>query len=323
MIALWISLGVLALLLTALIVLCLWIRGKAFYQNKEQKKGEPRAFFSGDEYAAYHRELIRMVDWLEPIPCEKIYIPSHDGLRLCGRYYHAADNAPIKIVFHGYRSHVLRDCCGAAKMAMHAGYNLLLVCQRAHGDSEGTCITYGIKEKYDCLAWVNYCVSRFGKDCKILLGGVSMGAATVLMASALPLPPNVVGISADCGYTSPQDIIRKVCREDMGIPDRLAYPFIALTARLFCGFSLKDAGAVEAVKKARVPILIMHGEADDFVPYAMCLPIYENIPTPKQLLSVPGAGHGLCYFADPMHYEEVLHRFEENAIQHAEGRKPH
>ncbi len=313
--------GILLVLVVALLCLCIWIRNKAFYQNDEEKKGDPRAFFSGDEYAAYHKKLIEMVDWLEQLPCERVTTISHDGLKLVGYYYHTAEGAPLKIVFHGYRSHVRRDCCGAAQMAIHAGYNVLLVSQRAHGESDGRFITYGILEKYDCLTWVNYCVERFGSNVKILLGGVSMGAATVLMASALPLPSNVVGISGDCGYTSPEDIIRKVCREDMGIPDRLAYPFIRLTARLFCGFSLNDPGAVEAVKQAKVPMMIMHGDADGFVPYPMCHRIYQSIPTQKRLLTVPGAGHGLCYFADPLYYEEQLHIFEESALKNAEEKE--
>ena len=149
-------------------------------------------------------------------------------------------------------------------MAWNSGYNLLLIEQRALGGSEGRTITFGIKEKYDCLSWINYAIERFGKDVKIILGGVSMGAATVLMASALDLPKNVKCISADCGYTSPEAIIRKVCREDMGIPDWLGFPFVRLGARIYGGFSILDGGAIEAVKQAKVPLMIMHGDEDDF-----------------------------------------------------------
>lgn len=309
-----ISGAILVTILLALFAVCRWAYGKAFYHPNDQKNGDPRAFFSGDEHARYRQKLHELVDWLEPIDYERVSIRSRDGLTLVGRYYHTADKAPLKIVFHGWRSNLLRDCCGAAKMAMNAGYNLLLVHQRAHGESDGNTITFGVMEKYDCLDWVNYAVDRFGSDVKILLGGVSMGAATVLMASALPLPENVKGISGDCGYSSPEAIIRKVCREDMGIPDRLAFPFVRLAARLFGKFSLKDGGAAEAVKSARVPLMIMHGDADDFVPFSMCHEIYDNITVKKTIYTVEGAGHGLCYFADPEKYERALHEFEEMVL---------
>lgn len=316
-----ISGAILVTILLALFAVCRWAYGKAFYHPDDKKAGDPRAFFSGDEHARYRQKLHELVDWLEPLDFERVSIVSRDGLTLVGRYYHTADGAPLKIVFHGWRSNLLRDCCGAAKMAMNAGYNLLLVCQRAHGESGGNTITFGILEKYDCLAWVNYAVDRFGSEVRILLGGVSMGAATVLMASALELPKNVKGISADCGYTSPEAIIRKVCREDVGIPDVIGFPLVRLAARLYGGFSVKDGGALEAVKQARVPLLLIHGDADAFVPFSMCHEIYGAIPGEKRLLAVKGAGHGLSYFVSSEDYESTLRAFEESALRTGENER--
>ena len=184
-----------------------------------------------------------------------------------------------------------------------------MVDQRAHGESDGNVITFGIQEKYDCLDWVNYAVERFGPEVKIMLSGVSMGASTVLMASELDLPPQVVGISADCGYSSPEAIIRKVCR-DMGISDKLGYPFVCLGARVFGGFSMKDGGAVEAVKHAKVPILIIHGEEDDFVPFSMAREIYDACASEKYYLAIKGAGHGLSFFCDFDTYAEEERVFQ-------------
>jgi fermentation-respiration switch protein FrsA (DUF1100 family) len=244
-----------------------------------------------------HDPMLRLVEELEGCEFEPVSIRSHDGLTLCGRYYHISDQNHLEILFHGWRSNALRDGCGGAKLARDAGYNLLVVDQRAHGSSDGNTITFGVKEKYDCLDWVNYAIDRFGNDVRILLGGVSMGAATVLMASSLSLPPNVVGITADCPYSSPEAIIRKVCR-DMGITDKISYPVIRIAARLFGGFSMKDGGAVEAVKHAKVPILIIHGEEDDFVPFSMAKEIYDACASEKYYLAVKGAGHGLSFFCD-------------------------
>lgn len=302
-------------LLLILLAFCYWVYCKAFYMPNKKKPGNPREFFGGEKDECYRAPLIALVDELEPRPYEAVSIISRDGLRLTGRYYHTADGAPLKFIFHGWKSNLLRDCGGGAKMAFDAGYNLLLVNQRAHGDSDGNTLTFGIKEKYDCLDWVNYAVERFGSDVKIILGGISMGAATVLMASALDLPENVKCISGDCGYTSPEAIIRKVCRVDMGIPDWLGFPFVRVGARIFGHFSIIDGGAVEAVKHAKVPIMIMHGDRDDFVPFSMCHEIYDAIASDKTLLTVADASHGLSYFVETERYEKALREFESNALK--------
>jgi fermentation-respiration switch protein FrsA (DUF1100 family) len=196
------------------------------------------------------------------------------------------------------------------------GCSILFAEQRAQNNSEGKYMTFGYMERYDCLDWIHWVNERTDSQYPIYLAGVSMGASTVLMASALPLPPQVKGIVADCGYTSPEAIIRKVCREDMGIPDRLAYPFVRVAARLFGRFSMKDGGAVEAVKQASVPVLIVHGTGDGFVPHAMCRELYGACASQdKELLEVAEAGHGLAYFYDGEAYERAVRAFHRRTLE--------
>lgn len=146
------------------------------------------------------------------IPYEDVFITSFDGLRLHAKFYAASERkAPVQIMFHGYKSSAERDFCGGLREGIDGGFNVLLVDQRAHGESEGKYLTFGVNERFDCLSWASYAAERFGNDVKIYLYGISMGAATVLMASALPLPKSVSGIVADCGYTSPKDIIFPSC----------------------------------------------------------------------------------------------------------------
>ena len=176
-----------------------------------------------------------------------------------------------------------------------------MVDQRASGQSEGRVITFGIKERYDCLAWVDYALKRFGSDVELLLCGISMGAATVLMAAGMDLPPNVKGIIADCGYTSPREIICKVIRQ-IGLPAKIMYPFVKLGAKIYGRFDLEEASAVEAMERCRVPVFFAHGEPDDFVPCDMSRVNYEACTAPKKLFTVPGAGHGLSYIVAPEEY---------------------
>lgn len=314
----WIIGGAVLVLAAVFFGILRWCYGKAFYHPPKHRRLDTLAAVDEIKDETAHAPMVELAQKLVAEPFERVSIRSRDGLLLTGRYYHITDSNRLEILFHGWRSNALRDACGGAKIARDVGFNQLIVDQRAHGDSEGKTVTFGILEKYDCLDWVNYAVERFGKDVQILLGGVSMGAATVLMASALQLPENVKAITADCGYTSPEAIIRKVCR-DMGIPDRLGYPFVRMSARVFGGFSLADGGAVEAVRSARVPIMIMHGEEDDFVPFSMSREIYDACASPKQYLSVPRAGHGVSYFYDIEGYSKAVGAFKLAAFEGVKG----
>ena len=307
-----ICIGLLVALLVAAFLFLRWSYRQAFYMPTDKKRADPRKIFGKDPDPFYRERMLSLVDALESVPAERVSIPSRDGLRLSARLYDA-DSDVVEIIFHGWRGSALRDGCGGSCLAREAGHRILLVDQRAHGESDGNTITFGIKEKYDCLDWVNYVVDRYGKDVKVLLVGLSMGAATVLMASALDLPENVRGIAADCGYSSPEAIIRKVCR-DMGISDKLGYPFIRISARLFGGFSMRDGGAVEAVKQAKVPILLIHGKKDDFVPFAMCREIYDAIASKKYLLEVEEAGHGTSFFYDYEAYAKAVRDYQSDVL---------
>lgn len=255
--------------------------------------------------AAFMDELYRE---MEALPFEAVTVTAPDGTRLAGRYYHTADGAPLQIQMHGYRGGAVRDFCGGNRLARELGHNTLVIDQRAHGESTGRTITFGIRECADCLCWVAYANERFGAQTPIVLSGVSMGAATVLMAAGRELPDNVRAVIADSPYSSPRAIIRKVCR-DMRLPPALAYPFVWLGALVFGHFRLDRGGdPVAAVKTARVPILILHGEDDRFVPCAMSGEIAAGGATVTRV-TFPQAGHGLSYVYDPARYAAEVRAF--------------
>ena len=248
-----------------------------------------------------------IAEFLE-VPYEEVSITSHDGLKLTGRYYHVADGAPLEIQCHGYKGNALRDFSGAKRIAKAAGRNVLLINQRCHGGSEGRTITFGILERKDVLGWIRYACDRFG-NVPILLSGVSMGAATVLMVSGMELPKNVKGIIADCPYDAPSNIIKKVLEQDMGMPVKIVYPLIRLGGMLYGKFNLGADSPVEAVKRAQVPILLIHGDEDRFVPHPMSCNIYAAAPERIEFHTIPGAGHALNYVKDPEGYRQVFKAF--------------
>lgn len=277
----------------------------AFYNSYKGRDGKPS--LTGAQYDPYRHVMRQMYQALNDRPCERVTIRSFDGLTLSGRYYHIQDGAPVDIGFHGYHSSAMTDFCGGAALSFSLEHNLLLVDERAHGNSEGRTISFGIKERWDVLSWVDYVLERFGTDTKIVLYGVSMGAATVLMASDLELPENVKGIIADCPYSSPMDIILHVAK-DMPLPLWLVKPFVILGAKIFGGFDIRETDAAQAVKNANVPILIIHGEADGFVPCEMSNIVSHN-PDWVTRYTFPDADHGISYLVDTKRYQQIVTDF--------------
>lgn len=283
----------------------------AFFSPAEDREKIPE--ITGDMYEPYKDLLTKMFREIIDRPYEPVTIQSHDGLTLFGRYYHTADGAPLDIGFHGYRSCYVTDFCGGSVMSLSQGHNLLLIDQRAHGKSQGKTISFGINERKDALSWVNYAIDRFGADTKICLYGVSMGAATVLMASGLDLPENVKGIIADCPYTRASDIIVEVGKR-IKYPGWFTYFFSWLGARIYGCFNLHETDAVKSVSNSKVPILIIHGEDDTFVPASMSQLAQQANPKMVRRETFPGAGHAMSYMVDTERYWKVATEFMKEVL---------
>ncbi|MBR7041060.1 MAG: alpha/beta hydrolase [Clostridia bacterium] len=262
--------------------------------------------------------ILDMIRAVNAMPFERAEFTAYDGLKLRGRYYHHGGGCPLAILFHGYRGTPSRDFAGGVQAYLDEGFNLLMIEERACCGSEGHVITFGVKERLDCLTWIDYARRRFGDQVRILLCGISMGASTVIMASGLQLPDNVKGIIADCPFTSPGQIIRKVCA-DMKIPARIAWPFIRLGARIYGRFDTDSADAEEAVRHKPVPILLIHGEDDRFVPCDMGRKIAAANPDMVELHTFPGAGHGLSFLIDKTRYVRIIRAFLDRVMADARG----
>ena len=276
----------------------------AFYSDPK-KRAE---LYAGMPQDSDDPQIIRrraLVTEIASLPTERVYITSRDGLKLSALYYHAADGAPIQIFCHGYRSMSQRDFAGIHEIATSLGHNLLMIDQRAHGKSEGKTITFGIKESADVLGWIEYLRGRFG-DVPIVLYGVSMGAATVLMASGEKLPDNVKCVIADCPMSSALEIIKRVS-SGMGPGSSFAGMLARISARMH-GFKLTSNSPVEAVKRAEIPILILHGDEDDFVPCYMS----ENIAAANpeiQFEKFNCRPHAKSYLAETERYTGIVKDF--------------
>lgn len=299
--------ALLLILILMALALCIYCYHLCFY-SANRTPMDPYGPHHGRQYLAVKDQLYAATRVMEKAAYEPVTIKSFDGLTLFGRYYHHQDGAPVMLVFHGYRSMSLRDGTGSYAMGKKFGINVLAVDQRAHENSDGHTISFGIQERKDCLRWAEYASTRFGSDTPIILSGLSMGAATVIMALDQPLPPNVVAVMADCPYSSPREIIRLIGSQRI-IPIRITYPFIRLSAAMFGHFDLEQSSAIEASRQSKIPLLLLHGEDDRFVPCEMSRQIYAAAQNHCRLETFPGAGHGLSYVIDPVKYERTCYEF--------------
>jgi len=306
---LWILLGiVLFLLLAGAGIAWICYRMAFFSSRKHPTPDEPIDTPQGEIYDRFRDQMEAWTREARAMDPERVSIRSFDGLTLTGKYYEYAPGTAIELMFHGYRGNAERDLSGGVQRCFALGRSALLVDQRGCGSSEGHVISFGINERRDCLSWLEFMEKRFGPDRKIILTGISMGAATVMSCADQALPGNVVGILADCGYDSAENIIKKVIRE-MKLPPKLAWPFVKLGARLYGGFDLEEVTPLKALKNARVPVIFFHGEEDDFVPCSMSRAAWEVCTSRKRLVTIPGAGHGLSYPVDPERYLKELRDF--------------
>lgn len=238
--------------------------------------------------------------------CEIVQINSHDGLKLAGHWFPQSGAKRVIIAVHGWRAS-WADTFGIVSEAWEKnGCSILYIEQRAHDSSGGEYMGFGLLERYDCLDWARWVQSRCGEDIPIYLCGVSMGASTVLMAAGLPLPKSVHGIIADCGYTSPYAIWQHVANNNLhivfGIRGRIADEI--LKHKIQVGSS--DYSTVEALQSSQIPVLLIHGSSDHFVPIEMTYENYLACAGEKRLLIVPGADHGMSYFTEPKRYEAAV-----------------
>lgn len=261
----------------------------------------------------YLPEIRKGAKFIESLPSEDVFIKSCDGLRLHGRLLTAENAKATVILFHGFRSFPEFEFSTVAEKYYNRGYNLLLVTQRAHRKSEGKYITFGLKERFDCAKWAEYIAGRF-PAMPIILEGLSMGATTVLMASDLALPENVKCIIADCGFTSPKEIFDHVAKNMCHIPPALCIPAFTHLFRKETGFEADSFSTIDALRETSVPVLFIHGEADNFVPCEMSRRGASVCASEHIIVTVPGASHGRSYLVDREKCDKALDNFLDKYI---------
>lgn len=300
---------------TALVLVAFYIAvSVVFYRYVVIRWKKPKPGIVVDrnsKWLRYADEMRSGKDWFLGQKPERVTIRSYDGLKLAGDYLTKEGSKGTILLMHGYRSNVYGDFSCAYRFLHGLGYDLLVAHQRAHGDSEGKYICYGVRERYDCQSWAEFLAAR-KPEAPTILEGLSMGAATVMMAAELELPDNVRGIIADSGFTSAYDIFAHICKQKLRLPPKPFLWLLGLFSGVVAGFRFKEAGAPEALAKSKLPLLLIHGEDDGFVPAYMSEINYAaSASDDKELIIVPGATHGVSYMIDRPRVEGVVSAFLE------------
>ncbi len=282
--------------------------GKNYWYGGEIKK------------APYADRVNKAMAWIRSQNLKKVMIRSKDQLRLVGRILECDSPRGVIILMHGYHSCAIHDFSCAVEYYHNLGFVLIMPDLRAHGDSDGKYITFGIKEKDDCRLWAEFAERKF-KGLPILLDGMSMGASTVMLAAGGKLPDAVCGIIADCGYSSPLDIYKHILKTRMNIPPALVLPLAKKIAEHRAGIDFSEGDVGRALIRNTRPLLIIHGEADDFVPVNMT---DRNAESAKNcdltVIKVPHADHGMSYITDESRVKAVLEWFLDKCVNNYKNR---
>lgn len=308
-ILIWLIPAILILLGAALWQVCRRLFGMAILRDGN---------FTADVAEDFKKQMDESRDLIEhgralydSLPYEDLYLTSFDGLRLHARFYKNGDGRRTLLLSHGFRSSGRGDFAAVLPLYYETlGCSLLVLDHRAHGESEGRYITYGIRERFDVRDWARYLTDRTGGDVQIVLDGISMGATAVLMACGTELPDTVTGVIADCGFTSPWDIFSHILHSTFHLGDFPILYLVGHMARRRAHFGFREATTVRAMENWTKPALFIHGTADDFVPPAMTEAAYAACPAAdKTLILVEGAMHGCSYLRDRARCESALRQF--------------
>ncbi|MGL4848282.1 MAG: alpha/beta hydrolase [Clostridium sp.] len=249
------------------------------------------------------------LEWFESKNDKKdIYILSDDDLKLHAyKIENEEKTHKWAVVVHGYMSSAVY-MSRIGKHYYEMGYNLLLIDLRGHGKSEGEFIGMGWPDRLDIINWIEYLVNT-DKEAKIVLHGVSMGAGAVMMVSGEELPSNVRAIIEDCGYTSAWNEFKHQMKTIYKLPSFPMMQGADMICKMKTGHSIKDASAIDQVAKSKTPILFIHGDEDEFVPYEMMEELYDAANCDKAIVTIEGAGHAEAAGKNPEAYFDAVFKF--------------
>ncbi|GGJ88200.1 alpha/beta hydrolase [Lentibacillus kapialis] len=286
-----------------------------YFYNLAIDRGE-KDFLQGNEdleVSAETKEVLLDGDWrrwVDEQDFDEWSMTSEDGLELKGYFLEAKESSDkVVVMAHGYLGNAMDMGLFGQYYYEQRGYNIFTADARGHGASGGDYIGFGWPDRKDYVEWIDRIIEKYGDDTEIILHGVSMGAATVLMTAGEELPDNVKAVIADSPYTSVYDLFSYQMNRMFRLPSFPILPTTSAVTNIRAGYSLKEASALDQVKKAEIPILYIRGNADTFVPARMSQTLYENTKSEAEMMTVDDAGHGEPYIVAKEKYITQVNAF--------------
>lgn len=310
------------LLLVVIAFICIQVIGGIFFYDLAIKSG-PKDFLQNNadlEVADETMDLYVNGDWINWVHnqnFEELMLESRDGLKLSG-YFLPATKPTDKLVIltHGYLGNAKQMGLFGIFYYQELGYNIFMPDARGHGKSEGEYYGFGWPDRLDLIDWTNALVERLGSNTEVIYHGLSMGAATVLMASGeADLPSQVKAIVADSPYGSVYQLFAYQMKRMFHLP---AFPLLdstSLVTKVRAGYLFREASALKEVQRTKVPILYIHGKADTFVPVKNAIELYDNTSSSTELFLVDGANHGESFAKEPEAYKEKVQQFLQQTLK--------
>ncbi len=265
---------------------------------------------TSNKYYPYQREFIQGLEWYNTIEKEKIYITNSRGLKLVGKLtqQNRKEKPNVVIFFHGWNNSGENEIgCAGIPLLYKEGYDILIVDQVAHGESEGNISTMGIFEQTDVLLWVDKINEIYNNNCNIILSGMSMGANMVMLVSNKKMN-NVKAIIENCGFTSVYDVLKYASKSKYNIND-FTFAFVNIFFMIKTKLSLKKFDARKTLNNSLYPVLFIHGKNDNTVPYQMAIDLYNSCANKKEILIVEEAIHLTSRFNKQDKFDEVMLSF--------------
>lgn len=312
----WLYLLLIIFILVLIYLLICHLIGSKFLNSLKRQKADAKPGFAKRiDLSFYLNGPLKKIaaeglKYMETLTHEDVWVTSFDDLKLHATLFPCADTKKFVIGIHGFKSKAWHEYAPYLKFYRSCGYGMLLVDDRAHGQSAGKYVTMGVKDRFDCLSWANYLVDRYGKEVELLLHGVSMGAATVLSASGeKDLPPQIKGIISDCAYSSVEEAFAVQIETLFKIPSPFILKICKRYAKRYADFDFDEATPLHQVAQAKVPILFVQGTADFLVPAKMAEELYAACGSRKKLLMVEGANHAESIAVATEEYQSTIREF--------------
>ena len=294
-------------LISVIILIVIGIFGATLYMYQYAFVPGQKSFLNNGHPSKFYRDNQKWLARADKVKWSQK--SATDDLKLDAIYVPAAKKTnKTVVVAHGYMGYK-EDMARYIHLYHDLGYNVLAPDDRGSGESEGNYIGYGWPDRLDYVKWIKQVIAKNGQDSQIALFGVSMGGATVMYTAGEKLPKQVKAVIEDCGYSSISGELAYQLNDLFGLPKFPLFYTTNLMARVRAGYNFSEGDATKSLAKSKLPIMLIHGAQDKFVPTKMVYENYKAANAPKQLWVVPDAGHGEALAKQPTAYRNKVAKF--------------